>query len=119
MYNFDSDDVILRGGFFTGLGGDEACGIYNKEDGGDAVLNAERVSALGDGGTDNYGLYNYDVVETNITQSVLEGATKSAGMFFLGDVTISNSRLVGGAAATGVVCVGVSRGSTFNTSGCP
>ncbi|MBN1318953.1 MAG: hypothetical protein JXA42_25955 [Anaerolineales bacterium] len=119
LFNFESDNATLRGGFFAGFGGEEACGIYNKEDEGDAVLNAEGVSALGEGGEENYGLYNYDVAEVNITQSVLEGATKSVGMYFLGDVTISNSRLVGGAAASAAVCVGVSRDGTFNATGCP
>jgi hypothetical protein len=49
---------------------------------------------------------------------VLEGATYSVYRTS-GTVTISNSRLVGGAVSGTVTCVAVSQNTTFNANGCP
>jgi len=48
--------ATLRGGSFTARGGTYARGIYNY--GSDTTLEAESVSALGENGSDNFGLYN-------------------------------------------------------------
>jgi hypothetical protein len=48
----------VRGGAFTGRGGDYAGGIYNAGSG--TTLETESVTALGEnGGSENWGLYNY------------------------------------------------------------
>jgi hypothetical protein len=109
--------VTLRLGSFTGRDGTYVYGLYNY--GNAATLEAESVSALGKAGiTDNYGLFNAYNSTTNVTQSVLEGASGCVGQNS-GTVTVSNSRLVGGAVYGAVTCVAVSRGGTFNASGCP
>jgi hypothetical protein len=121
-YNYGLTNSIgaaatLRGGSFTGRGGTSAEGIYNSGSG--TKLEAESVTALGEnGGLSNYGLYNTDGATASATQSVLEGGTNSV-VRISGTVTVSNSRLVGGAVYGTVTCVAVSRGTTFNASGCP
>ena len=115
LVNYASATATLRGGSFIGHGGTAAQGIHNSGDG--TTLKAENVTALGENGTNNYGLYNNNNATANATQSVLEGATYSvrAG----GTITVSNSRLVGGAVSGTATCVGVSLGSTFYANACP
>jgi hypothetical protein len=117
LFNQDGATATLRGSSFTGRGGTYTYGIYNY---GSGTLEAESVTALGENGSSaNYGLYNFDTNSTaNVTQSVLAGATNSVYRGS-GSVTVSNSRLVGGAVSGTVGCVAVSRGTTFNASGCP
>ena len=85
------------------------------------ALKAVRVTILGEGGaTLNRGLESSVGAAASVTQSVLEGAdssvvTTGGG----GPVTLSNSRLVGGMAGGNVNCTAVSRGTTFNATGCP
>jgi hypothetical protein len=58
LENRNDAEAMLRGGSFTGRGGDDAYGIYNAIN--DAMLEAVSVTALGeDGSSNNYGLYNY------------------------------------------------------------
>jgi hypothetical protein len=115
LYNHES--AALRGGSFTGRGGTYAYGIYNTDSGAD--MKAESVTALGENGSgNNYGLRNASSATANVTQGVLEGATYSVYRTS-GTVTISNSRLVGGAVSGTVTCVAVSRDITFNANGCP
>jgi hypothetical protein len=113
----DAGVARLRGGSFIGrgIGAGNAMGIY----GSGTELGAVSVHALGEGGgaNSNYGLYNAGSA-TDITQSVLEGAWHSVHQTS-GDVTVSNSRFVGGQASGTVTCVGVSRGGTFASESCP
>jgi len=105
--------ATLIGGAYVARNGDIATGIYNVD-----ALTAQSITALGEGGTTNYGLDHASTSSANVTQSVLEGATYSA-LRSAGALTISNSRLVGGATSGTITCVAVSRGTTFNSSGCP
>jgi hypothetical protein len=108
--------AALHGGSFTGRGGTDAYGI--RSEGSGTTLEAESVTALGENGSsNNYGL-RVGGGTASATQSVLEGATNSVYCTG-GTVTVSNSRLVGGAVSGAVTCVAVSRGTTFNASGCP
>jgi hypothetical protein len=144
LYNIFGVAATLRGGSFTGRGGTGARGIFNYGSG--TTLEAESVTALGENGSDyNYGLDNYAGAAAtlsggsftgrggtsnyglyvnggtaNATQSVLEGATNSVRRLS-GTVTVSNSRLVGGAVYGTVTCVLVTRGTTVSTDGstCP
>jgi hypothetical protein len=116
LYNYNAAEARLRGGAFTGRTGTSAYGISNNT----ATLEAQSVIALGeDGSSHNFGLDNLNSNSVaNITQSVLGGAT-NAVYHSSGSVTVSNSRLVGGAVSGTVTCVAVSRGGTFNANGCP
>ena len=115
---YNSATAILYGGSFTGRGGGAtALGIYNY--GSSATLEAESVTMLGENGSSvNHGLSNNGSATANVTQSVLQGATNSVNCI-TGSVTVSNSRLAGGAVFGTVTCVAVSRGTTFNANGCP
>jgi hypothetical protein len=116
MWN-DAGVARLHGGSYIGrgTGTGTAMGIY----GYGTELEAVSVHALGEGGSANgtYGLYNAGSA-TNVIQSVLEGAWRSVAQID-GDITVSNSRLVGGQTSGTVTCVAVSRDGTFNASGCP
>jgi hypothetical protein len=57
LYNSNSAVATLRGGSFTGRGGDNAYGIFNYNS--DATLEAESVTALGEDGGTSYGLANW------------------------------------------------------------
>ena len=48
--------ATLRGGSFTGRGGAATYGIYNADS--DTTLEADSITALGENGSSNYGLYN-------------------------------------------------------------
>jgi hypothetical protein len=57
LYNYGGAATTLNGGSFTGRGGVNARGIYNRNP--NTTLEAESVSALGESGSsENYGLYN-------------------------------------------------------------
>ena len=117
LYNEDGASARLHGGSFTGRGGTNALGIHNQDSG--TMLEAESVTALGEGASSsNRGLGNALSATSEVTQSVLEGAGNSV-IRGGGSVTVSHSRLVGGAVSGTVTCVAVSRGGTFNASGCP
>ncbi len=107
------DQVTLRGGSFTGRGGTSAFGISNNDL---ATLEAESVAALGEDGSTSYGLRTS--ATTNVTQSMLEGATHSVRRTD-GTAQISNSRLAGGTVDGTVTCVAVSYGTTFYPGSCP
>lgn len=67
LYNFNGAKATLRGGSFTGRGGDSTRGIENAQNG--SILIAENVTALGENGTGavgNYGLGSYDNVTTTL-----------------------------------------------------
>jgi hypothetical protein len=111
-------EATLRGSSFTGRGGTFTRGIYNYN----GMLEADRVTALGENGSNNnYGLFiSSSNATANVTQSVLVGANNSVRNIG-GSITVSNSRLVGGAVSGTVTCVLVTRGTTISTNGstCP
>jgi hypothetical protein len=113
---FAAAEATLRGGSFVGRGGDFARSIYS---GSTAVLLAQGVDALGEGGgTNSYGVYVQGGT-ADLVQSVLEG-TNDAVRRSSGTVTVSHSRLTGGTYATaGLTCVAVSEGGTFYSNTCP
>jgi hypothetical protein len=114
LYNWSGAVAMLNGGHFTGRGGTGAYGITNV-----GTLEANGIAALGENGGNNNGLYNFgSSATTDVTQSVLEGATNSV-LQSSGTVMVSNSRLAGNAVSGAVTCVAVSRGGTFNATGCP
>ena len=105
--------ATLWGGAFVARNGLDATGIYNTY-----ALIAQSVTALGEDATNNYGLEHASTTSADVTQSVLEGATYSVHRS-AGTIIVSNSRLIGGATGGTITCVAVSRGGTFNASGCP
>jgi hypothetical protein len=115
LINHGSAVATLRGGSFIGRGGNDAFGIYNYGD-----MKAEHITALGENGSNNYGLSDSAAAITSVTQSVLEGATNSV-IQSSGVITVSNSRLVGGGVSGSVTCVLVTRGTSVSTDGstCP
>jgi hypothetical protein len=118
MWNVNNAQATVRFGSFTGRGGVNSWGINNHGSG--TTLDAQCVTALGDNGSiSNYGLMNTSSAIASATQSVLEGALKSVDHDDSGQVTVSNSRLVGSGVSGTVTCVAVSRGNTFNANGCP
>jgi hypothetical protein len=58
LYNRLGASAVLRGGSFAGRGASDGRGIYNEGSG--TTLEAARVTALGEDGTANCGLFNYD-----------------------------------------------------------
>ena len=68
LYNDSAGTATLRGGSFTGRGGSTARGIFNRTSG--TVLEAENVTALGENGTENSGLYN-----SNVATATLRGGS--------------------------------------------
>jgi hypothetical protein len=65
LYISNGTVATLRGGSFTGRGGSRGYGIYTR--GSNTTLVAEGVTALGEnGGTENFGLYNYDPTTTTL-----------------------------------------------------
>ncbi len=58
LYNRNGAAATLHGGYFTARGGGSAYGIYNYSSA--TTLEAESVTALGEDGSSNYGLYNRD-----------------------------------------------------------
>ena len=117
LHNDNSAEATLRGGSFTGRGGISAIGIHNEDS--VTLLEADSIIALGVSGGNNYGLFTTGTA--NVTQSVLEGVTNSVIRMTTGSVTVSNSRLVGGAVSGTVTCVLVTRVSTISDDGstCP
>jgi hypothetical protein len=144
----DSGTTKLRGGSFTvdGTGGTHPNGLST---GNDTTLEAEGVTSFAYGGANTYGVglgedavvivhgssligrgassNNFGAIcwassshsgVMTINHSVLEGAQNSVSNN-AGTVNVNHSRLVGGAAGGSVTCVAVSRGGTFNASGCP
>jgi hypothetical protein len=57
LYNYDRAEAVVRGGVFTGRGGDQTGGVSNALS---STLTAENITTLAEGGTDNYSLANYN-----------------------------------------------------------
>ena len=57
LYNYDSAAAVLRGGVFTGRGGNQTGGVSNAFT---STMTAEDITALAENGSDNYGLGNYN-----------------------------------------------------------
>lgn len=118
LFNDNGATATLRGGTFTGRNGTNAWGIYTHADA--SYLEAVAISVLGTGGSSsNRGLESSTGADAVLTQSSLSGASSSVittggG----GPVTLSNTRLTG-VWGGNVTCTAVSRGTTFNASGCP
>ncbi|MFC2043320.1 hypothetical protein ACFLUA_04140 [Chloroflexota bacterium] len=91
--------VTLRGGSFTGRGGNRAYGILN--DSSTTTLEAESITALGENGNNyNYGMYNYDSATVNANSSQFIGIND--GLYLQsGTVHLGVSQLVGGATRAG------------------
>lgn len=101
LYNHDGADAILRGGSFTARGGLEAHGIYNYADYSSGTkLEATGVTALGENGSFNAGMYNIYGAET-----VLYGGSFTArgGYDAFGILNISNNATL---EAVGVTALG-------------
>lgn len=115
--------TVLRGGSFTGRGGNVSYGIDNDYGG---TLEAERITALGEGSTTTYGLHNKATGGSGVvtvTHSILEGATAPVYNSAPGSVTLYHSQLTSSSPVTGTgttTCVAVSRGITFTVgTACP
>jgi hypothetical protein len=64
LYSNQGATVALRGGSFTARGGGRAWGIYSYSSDKSTHLKAESVTALGENGQDNSGLFNFGAVAT-------------------------------------------------------
>jgi hypothetical protein len=97
LYNFIGAATTLSGGSFTGRGGTNAYGISNID--GDTTLVAESVTALGENGSSNYGLYNDGLAAAIADSSQFTGS--SNGLYQIsGTVRLAVSLLNGGATRT-------------------
>jgi hypothetical protein len=86
--------------------------------GNSGALTMHNVKVVGHNSTgNNYGLRNSGGT-AEITHSALVGSTNSV-IQTGGTITVTHSRLVGNSVSGSVDCVAVSRGATFNASGCP
>ena len=92
LFNSTAAAATLRGGSFTARGGSSACGIYNAVSG--ATLEAEGVTALGENGSGNIGLYNSGFAMVDSSQFTGSGY----GLFHqAGTLSLGVSQLDGGA----------------------
>ena len=72
LFNYDGAAATLRGGDYTGRGGENGWGIFNSGSG--ATLEAESVTALGENGSVlNVGLYNYNGAAAVLRGGVFTG----------------------------------------------
>ncbi len=72
LFNHSGAAVLLHGGIFTGRGGANAYGILNRD--GDATLDGENVTALGENSSGlNCGLYNIDSAVAVLRGGVFTG----------------------------------------------
>ena len=74
-----------------------------------------------DGSVETYGATATSDATATISQSTLEGANPAYVDTYsaISAITLTNVHLVGGPVTGDVTCVAVSRGSTFNATGCP
>jgi hypothetical protein len=81
LFSYNGVTTTLRGGAFTGRGGTSAYGIYNSDSG--ATLEADSVTALGENGTFNYGLHNYNAVAATLRGGAFtgRGGTSAYGIY--------------------------------------
>jgi len=151
LYNYESATATLRGGSFTGRGGQSSQGISNSDSG--TTLEAENVTALaengsnanygllngpdnaaatlrggsftGRGGEDTYGIQNNGTLETeNVTALGEDGSSENFGLYNLsGTATADSSQFTGSSNGLyldgGTVYLGVSQldGGATNSSG--
>jgi hypothetical protein len=147
-YNFGLQNsfgsaATLRGGSFTGRGGENVWGI--KNDGAGSQLVAEAVTALGeDGSSTNTGLGNTsgaaallrdcsftahgtyasglnvwgDTSAVDVSHSVLQGDNYSVNTATESTARVSHSKLVGPVTGT-PTCLAVSTETNFYTDTCP
>lgn len=118
--NYNSTSATLHGGEFTARGGSAARAVLNYGTG--TTLVAEHIAAVGQGGSaTNCGLDGEANTAATVTESTLEGASAAVVLMGTGgSITLSNSRLVGGAVIGGVSCTLVSRGTAVNSgTTCP
>jgi hypothetical protein len=110
LFNANAQVTLVGGAYSASSATGSTYGAYNTN----GLLAASSVTMRGD----DYGLYNYgDAAE--VTGGLLAGAT-SVENGGTGSVTVSNSRLEGGAADASVVCLLVSRGADAMVTGpCP
>jgi len=118
--NFAGGYATVRNGTYTALGGTLAHGVSNLDP--DSTLVAEGITAAADGaGGANWGIANGPGATADLALSLLQGVTSPISS--TGTITVSNSRLAGGAVTgTGsVICVLVTRGTTISDDGstCP
>ena len=67
LYNYDSVAAVLRGGVFTGRGGNQAGGVSNAFT---STLTAQGVTALAENGSENYAMGNYNVSTATLSGGV-------------------------------------------------
>jgi hypothetical protein len=93
LVNHNGAAAMLRGGVFTGRGGDYAWAIFTRGSG--TTLEAENVSALGENAiTTTFGLYNFDSTLTALGVTALaENGTENYAM---GNYNVATATLIGG-----------------------
>jgi hypothetical protein len=82
MLNYGA--AMVRGGSFTAHGGTSARGIHNSTA---ATLRAERVTALGENGSNSYGLFGYGTVTVRNSSFTGRGGTHTRGIYNSGGST--------------------------------
>ncbi len=97
LWNANNAQATVRGGSFTARGGTNAYGAYNSGTG--TTLDADSVTALGENGSSNYGLYNNDSAAAMADSSQFTGS--SNGLYQnSGTVHLGVSQLDEGATRT-------------------
>ena len=89
LYNQDGGEATLRGGSFTGRGGDDAFGIHN--DGSSTTLEADSVTATGENGSSgNRGLANWVGADARLRGGIFaaDGGVDSHGIANSGSATL-------------------------------
>jgi hypothetical protein len=82
LWNVNNGQATVRGGSFTGRGGTNAHGIANMQ--APTTLETEGVTALAEGGSEaNYGLYNWDGAAATLHGGSLtaRGGTNAWGIY--------------------------------------
>jgi hypothetical protein len=88
LYNYDGAEARLCDAFFTARGGNFAYSIYNRDNG--ATLEANGITALAEnGGSINYGLYNYNGAEAKLRDGFFtaRGENSAYGIYNRGSGT--------------------------------
>ena len=93
FFNFSDAQATLSGGSFTGLGGVNAYGITNDSG---SLLEAESVTALGEGGsTLNFGMNNEATAKLTGGTFTGRGAVEARGISNLGELLAANLTALG------------------------
>jgi hypothetical protein len=121
---WEGSTAVLRGGTYTGRNATRTWGLRAAQNWSETgnTLTAYGVTAIAqDGSVATYGLSASSDATATISQSTLEGSDTAFADTFsdISAITLTHVHLIGGPVTGDVTCTAVSRGGTFNASGCP